>query len=114
MKLLLAMLLVPLMIPLLAIPAFSQTNSQILPTEQGTLDVEISYDDIMPGEETKITIDFINPQTQKTQIHIDYRVTVSKGEQNVFGPTSLIHTTCLLYTSPSPRDSLASRMPSSA
>ncbi|MCY4490998.1 MAG: copper-binding protein [Thaumarchaeota archaeon] len=93
MKLLLAMLLVPLMIPLLATPAFSQTNSQILPTEQGTLDVEISYNDIMPGEETKITIDFINPQTQETQIHIDYRVTVSKGEQNVFGPTSLIHTT---------------------
>lgn len=81
-----------MLVPLLATPVFAQGNSQTLPTEQGTLDVELSYEDIVPGEDTKLKIDFINPQTQKIQEHIDYRVTVSKGDQNVFGPISLTHT----------------------
>lgn len=85
-------LLLLMLVPLVATPAFAQGNSQTLPTEQGTLDVELSYEDIAIGEETKLKIDFINPQTQKIQEHIDYRVTVSKGDQNVFGPIPLTHT----------------------
>ncbi len=86
MKFLFALLLVPLLI----IPAFAE--SQTLPTEKGTLDVKLTYDPIEPNIETKINIDFINPFTQKTQIHIDYMVTVSKDGETVFGPTQLIHT----------------------
>jgi len=79
-----------LLIPLLMIPAYGE--SQTLPTENNTLDVKITHDEIKPNELSKIKIDYINPHTQKIQIHIDYAVTVSKDGEIVFGPTSLIHT----------------------
>ena len=72
-------LFVLLLIPLLATPVFAQTNSETLPTEKGTLDVRLSYDDIVPGDLTRLLIEFINPQTEKIQQHIDYRMTVSKS-----------------------------------
>jgi len=81
-----------LLIPLLIIPVFAQTNSQTLSTEKGTLDVKLSYDEIIPGQQTKLHIDFINPQTKNIQNHVDYRVTVSKDGQPVFGPIDLTHT----------------------
>ena len=83
-------LFVLLFVPLLIIPAFAE--SQILPTEKGTLDVKLTYEPIEPNIQTKISIDFINPFTQKIQIHIDYTVAVSKDGETVFGPTQLIHT----------------------
>lgn len=79
-----------LLIPLLIIPAFAE--SQTLSTDKGTLNVKLTYDPIEPNTQTKINIDFINPQTQKTQVHIDYSVVVSKDGETVFGPTQLIHT----------------------
>ncbi len=80
------------LIPLLITPAFAQTNSQTLPTEKGTLDVKLSYDKIIPGQQTKLNIDFINPQTKKIQEHIDYIITVSKDGESIFGPIPLTHT----------------------
>ena len=88
MRFLIALLLIPLLIT----PAFAQTNSQTLPTEKGTLDVKLSYDEIIPGQQTKLNIDFINPQTKKVQEHIDYKITVSKDDEIVFGPIPLTHT----------------------
>ncbi len=88
MKFIIALVLVPLLIT----PAFAQTNSETLPTEKGTLDVRLSYDDIVPGKQTKLNIDFINPQTQKIQEHIDYRLTVFKEADAIFGPIPLTHT----------------------
>jgi hypothetical protein len=85
-------LIVLFLIPLLIAPAFAQINSQTLPTEKGTLDVKLSYDEIIPGQQTKLLIEFINPQTKKIQEHIDYRVTVSKDDKNIFGPIPLTHT----------------------
>ena len=85
-------LFVLLLIPLLITPAFAQSNSETLPTEKGTLDVKLSYDDIVPGQQTRLNIDFINPQTQKIQEHIDYRITVLKDSEAVFGPIPLTHT----------------------
>jgi hypothetical protein len=81
-----------LLIPLLITPAFAQTNSQTLPTEKGTLDVKLSYEDINPGDQTNLLIQFINPQKQEIQEHIDYRVTVSKNDEPIFGPIPLTHT----------------------
>jgi len=81
-----------LLIPLLITPAFAQTNSQTLPTEKGTLDVKLSYDKIVPGDQTKLLIEFINPQTKKIQEHVDYKITVSKDGKAVFGPIPLTHT----------------------
>ncbi len=74
-------------------PAFAQSNSQTLPTSDGTLDVRLSYNDISPGDKTRLLVEFINPQTEKIQEHIDYRILVTKeGGDNVFGPIPLTHT----------------------
>ena len=88
MKIILALLIIPFLI----LPAFAQTNSQTLQTEKGTLDIKLTYDEIKQDVQTKIKVDFINPQTQKIQEHIDYKVTVSKDGENVFGPIPLTHT----------------------
>ncbi len=88
MKFLIALLLFSLIIT----PAFAQTNSQTLPTEKGTLDVKISYDEIVLGQLTTLKTDFINPQTQKIQEHIDWRFSVLKDGETVWGPTQLSHT----------------------
>ena len=79
-----------LLVPFLIIPAYGE--SQTLPTENGTLDVKLTYEPIQPNMINKISIDFLNPFLQKTQIHIDYSVVVSKDGENIFGPTNLIHT----------------------
>lgn len=79
-------------ISLLVTPAFAQTNSQTLPTNKGTLEVKLSYDEIVPGELTTLQTDFINPQTKKIQEHIDWRFSVSKDGEIVWGPTQLSHT----------------------
>ena len=74
-------------------PAFAQSNSQTLPTTDGTLDVRLSYDDVKPGDETQLLVEFINPQTKKIQEHIDYRILVTKETgENIFGPIPLTHT----------------------
>ena len=88
MRFLIALLLIPLLIT----PAFAQTSSQTLLTEKGTLDVKLSYDEIIPGQQTKLSIDFINPFTKKIQEHIDYTMTVSKDGETIFGPIPLTHT----------------------
>jgi hypothetical protein len=86
MKFLFALLLIPLLI----VPAFAE--SQTLSTDKGTLDVKLTYDTIEPNIQTKINIDFINPQTQKIQEHIDYTISVAKEGDVVFGPIPLTHT----------------------
>jgi hypothetical protein len=88
MKFLFALLLIPFLIT----PVFAETNTQTLPTEKGTLDVKLSYEEIVPGELTTLKVDFINPQTQKIQEHIDWRFSVSKDSETIWGPTQLSHT----------------------
>jgi len=73
-------------------PAFAQTNSQTLTTDKGTIEVKLSYDDIVPGQLTTLQTDFINPQTKKIQEHIDWRFSVSKDGEVIWGPTQLSHT----------------------
>ena len=63
-------------------------------------------------EETRAKAEIIKPYTvislpHISQIHVFY---LAKLLSDSFGPTN----DCLLYTSPSPRDNKASRMPSSA
>ena len=84
------LLLVLLLVPALIIPAFAE--SQTASTDKGTLDVQLTHDVIEPNVQTKINIDFINPQTQKIQEHVDYTITVLKDDQVVFGPIPLTHT----------------------
>jgi hypothetical protein len=80
------------LIPLLFTSAFAQSNEQVMSTDKGTLDVKLSYDEITTGELTTLRTDFINPQTQKIQEHIDWSLTVSKEGETLWGPTPLSHT----------------------
>ena len=82
--------LILLLIPLFAIPAFAE--SQTLTTDQGTLDVKLSYEDINPNELSRLTIEFINPMTQKTQVHVDYKIIIIESGETIFKTPSLVHT----------------------
>ena len=86
MKILFALLLVPFLL----IPVYAETQTS--PTDRGTLHVRLVHDTIEFNVPTKITLDFINPNTQKVQEHIDYTVAVSKDGETVFGPIPLTHT----------------------
>jgi hypothetical protein len=79
-----------LLLSVLVIPAFAEQ----LPTDKGTLLVDISTDPETPkiNDLTKLMIDFVNPNTNTIQEHIDYRVLVTKGDTTVFGPIPLTHT----------------------
>ena len=43
-----------------------------------------------------------------------YKVNTQHTKDNIYGESTTKYFNCLLYTSPSPRDGLLSRMPSSA
>jgi len=75
----------------------SSEYSQIVSTSDGTLDVGIYTIPAIPntGEPTKLMISFLKPDTERIQLHIDYRVSVTKDGDYVFGPMSR-----LLHTSP--------------
>lgn len=68
----------------LVTPAYAE---QVKPTSAGTLNVGLSTDPAMPnpGEPTQIKINFINKQTNSTQVHIDYKISVMQGSEQVFG-----------------------------
>jgi len=69
--------------------------SQIVSTSDGILDVGIYTIPAIPNTEepTKIHIHFLKPNTERIQQHIDYRVSVTKDGDYVFGPmTRLLHT----------------------
>jgi hypothetical protein len=82
------------------LPAFA--DFQQLPTDQGTLLVNISTEPEKPNptEQTRIRIDFVNPQTNAIQEHIDYKVTVTNGGTPVFGPIPSTHTSLGSVTIP--------------
>ena len=89
MKIILALLLVPLLIT----PAFAEEFDQVLPSEQGTLNIGLSVEQETESTSiSKLNIVWLNPITNKIQEHIDYRVTVVKDGENIFGPIPLTHT----------------------
>lgn len=47
---------------------------------------------ITPSE-TNFAMDFINPNTGRLQEHVDYTVSVTNGDAQIFGPIPLTHTT---------------------
>ena len=71
--------------------------SQIVSTSDEILDVGIYTIPKFPNTEepTKLKIDFLKSSTEKIQQHIDYRVSITKDGNYVFGPMSR-----LLHTSP--------------
>ena len=99
----LKILFVLFLLPFLLIPAFAE-NSQVSPTEKGTLDVDFSTDPLEPNpnEPLKMKIDFLNPNTGKTQVHIDYKVVVSKDGNKIFeaGQPAPLHTSAGVVSIP--------------
>ncbi len=91
MKILLALTLLSLII--LPVYAQEQSEQQIVLTDKGTLEVGLSTIPThpQPGEQTKFKIDFINKSTKAVQEHVDYSITVTKGNDQVFG-IPLTHT----------------------
>lgn len=89
-----------LLLPVFLIPVYAE--SQQLPTDKGTLLVNIATEPEKPSpdEQVKLKIDFVNPQTNQIQEHIDYIVTVTSGEMQVFGPIPLTHTSIGSVTIP--------------
>ena len=78
-------------------PAFAAEYDQIVSTSDGTLDVGIYTIPEVPNTEepTKLKIDFLKSGTERIQLHIDYRVSVTNDGDYVFGPMAR-----LLHTSP--------------
>ena len=93
MKILFALLLVPFLITpaFAAEPLLPEDYDQILPSEKGTLNIGLS---VIPESDfiSKLHIGWIKPNFNKIQEHIDYRVTVVKDGENIFGPIPLTHT----------------------
>ena len=75
-------------------PVFAENTYQVLPTDKGTLNVGLSTipPELHTGDTAKLQIDFLNPKTNNIQEHIDYKVTVTRDGENVFGPIPLTHT----------------------
>jgi len=78
-------------------PAFAAEYDQIVSTSDETLQVGLWTSPKIPNTEepTKLKIDFLKSGTERIQQHIDYRVSVTKDGDYVFGPMSR-----LLHTSP--------------
>ena len=85
MKILLTLILFSIVI----FPAYAQEPSeqQVVLTDKGTIEIGLSTIPAhpQPGEQTKLKIDFINKSTKVNQDHIDYSITVTKGNEQVFG-----------------------------
>ncbi len=89
-----------LLLPVFLMPIYAE--SQQLPTDKGTLLVNISTEPEKPSpyEQVKLRIDFVNPKTNQIQEHIDYTITITSGETQVFGPIPLTHTSIGSVTIP--------------
>ncbi len=89
-----------LLLPVFTMSAFAE--SQQSPTDGGTLIVNIATEPEKPniGEQTKLKIDFVNPQTNQIQEHIDYKITVTNDGASIFGPIPLTHTSLGSVTIP--------------
>ena len=88
-----------LLVPLITTPAFGATPllpedyEQIIPSENGTLNIGLLIDPPAKANEvSKLHIGWIKPGFNKIQQHIDYKITVIKDGQNIFGPIPLTHT----------------------
>jgi hypothetical protein len=77
---------------ILVIPAYA--DQIVKPTSAGTINVGFTTDPATPnlGDQTQIKISFINKQTNILQPHVDYKISVMQGANQVFG-IPITHTT---------------------
>ncbi len=72
-------------ITILMVPAYA--DPIVKPTSGGTLNVGFETDPVTPnpGDQTELKISFLNKNDNTIQPHIDYRVSVTQGDNKVFG-----------------------------
>ncbi len=70
---------------IIMIPAYA--DQVVKPTSGGTINVGFSTDPTSPnsGDQTQLKVSFINKQSNAVQPHIDYKVSVMEGNNQVFG-----------------------------
>ncbi len=75
---------------ILMVPAYA--DPIVKPTSAGTLNISFETNPATPnpGDQTELKISFLNKQNTAQQ-HIDYKVSVTQGENQVFG-TPVTHT----------------------
>lgn len=66
-------------------PAYA--DQVVKPSSGGTLNIgfETNPSTPTPGDQTELKISFINKQTNTLQPHVDYKVSVTQGDNKVFG-----------------------------
>ena len=66
-------------------PAYAE--QVVKPTSAGTLNIGFETNPATPnsGDQTELKISFINKQTNTLQPHVDYKVSVTQGDNHVFG-----------------------------
>lgn len=74
-----------LVLSLVTIPAYAAPTIQT--TSGGTINVgfETNPTSPNPGDQTQLKISFINKQTKEIQVHIDYKIVVMQGDNQIFG-----------------------------
>lgn len=82
--------------------ANAETYQQVVASSAGTIKVGINTEPASPkeGEQSKLKINFLNPQTGSIQEHIDYTITVTSAGSAIFGPIPLTHTSLGTATIP--------------
>jgi hypothetical protein len=70
---------------ILTVPAYA--DQVVKPTSGGTLNIgfETNPATPVPGDQTELKISFINKQTNTLQPHVDYKVSVTQGDNHIFG-----------------------------
>ena len=88
------LILFPISILAISIGIVPHASSEIQTgaSSNGSLDVKIQIDDPLLGEENQLKIDFLKPQTDELQEHVDYKVNITNGKNTLFGPIPLTHT----------------------
>ncbi len=71
---------------------FASSETQTNASSSGSLDVKIQIDDPLSGAENRLKIDFLKPQTNELQEHVDYTINITNGKNTLFGPIPLTHT----------------------
>ncbi len=74
--------------------AYAQESSEPIKMEAKSVDVELIIEPfpIEPEQQTKLDIRFVEKGSDKTQIHIDYIVSIKDAEGNEVFSTPLTHT----------------------
>ncbi len=73
--------------------SFGVTNPNLIqPTSGGSLDVSISASPevINTNEEVKFKVDFLEPGTDKIQVHVDYDFQILNNEEEIFSAAKQI------------------------